>query len=84
MQKWEYMFVVSEWIAAFKKSRLRVRIVNGQQLPNWENGPSFFEFVNKLGEEGWEMVSAEGLQVTAEVPGTATSQPRMVFKRPKL
>jgi len=84
MQKWEYMFVVSEWIAAFNKSRLRVRVVNGQELPKWADGPSFFDFVNKLGEDGWEMVAAEGLSVTAEVKGTATSQPRMVFKRPKL
>ena len=74
MQKWEYMFVVPE----HERDYLRPRYVNGQELPNWKKGQTIYEYMNQLGEQGWELVSA---------PYTATTNtgtvPRLIFKRPK-
>ncbi len=58
----------ASWSDSFKISP---RVVNGQDLPNWEKGPTIFEFANQLGEQGWELVAVEG------------SFRLLTFKRPK-
>ena len=47
-QKWDYLHIVSE--------EGRPRYVNGQEIPNWQKGPSLFEAVNHLFIKGWELV----------------------------
>jgi hypothetical protein len=53
MQKWEYLFVSAE-----QSEDYVVRYVNGKELLNWERGDDIYTFANKIGEEGWELVSA--------------------------
>ena len=74
MQTWEYLYV---W-ANVDGEDYRPQEVNGQELPNWERGPSISEYMNQVGAEGWEMVgySAAGYPMT----GVSLHQ---VFKRPQ-
>ena len=49
----------------------------GKKLKNWKNGIILFDYANKIGDEGWELVAAP---YTSD-PVFAT--PRLIFKRPK-
>ncbi len=60
MTKWEYMYVVAieqpphDWHPV---------TVNGKEFEKWKFGrgfigPDLHEFLNQLGQEGWELVSA--------------------------
>lgn len=48
MQNWDYLHVVCE--------EGRPRYINGQEIPNWQQGPTLFEAVNHLFLKGWELV----------------------------
>jgi hypothetical protein len=67
MQKWEYLFLESE--GAWNP---KVRYVNHEELPNWRDGPPLHEYMNQLGDQGWELV------------GFDTYGQAMVFKRAKV
>ena len=34
----------------------RPRFVNGQEIPNWQQGPKVFGAIQHLGDKGWELV----------------------------
>ena len=72
MQKWEYCFVRFDYFAG----ELRPQRVNGDELPDKSNIPTLYEFMNQLGEKGWEVV---GVNYT---PGYGYGF--LIFKRPKL
>jgi hypothetical protein len=72
MQKWEYLFLVTN------DSGTQVRILNDRELRDWKKGPITSEFVNSLGEQGWEMVGYQ-----CHFYGSSTQETRMTFKRPK-
>jgi hypothetical protein len=48
MPNWDYLHLVCE--------EGRPRYVNGQEIPNWQQGPTLFEAVNHLFLNGWELV----------------------------
>ena len=48
MQEWDYLHIMCE--------EGRPRYVNGQEIPNWQKGPTLFEAVNYLFRTGWELV----------------------------
>ena len=54
MQKWEYLFVGADWA----NHTWRIKYVNGKEVANWKNSTTLFDYSNKLGNEGWELVSA--------------------------
>jgi hypothetical protein len=31
----------------------RLKLVDGEEVPDWRSGPSMFECSDQLGEEGW-------------------------------
>lgn len=53
MKKWEYLFLTAEKI----NKVWQPRFVDGAELGNWDKGPNLYEYSNKLGEEGWELVT---------------------------
>ena len=53
----------------WERNALRPQLVNGQDLRDWKK-TTVYEFVNQLGEEGWELANA-------------TENYRFIFKRPK-
>lgn len=74
MQKWEYLDVYVDREVA-KVTAYKVRLVNGQELPNWSKGPHYIQYLNTLGQQGWELLS---------VWGTAGGTIELFhFKRPK-
>ena len=70
-QKWDYLFVVSE--------EGRPRYVNGQEIPDWQQGETIFSVRNKLGWQGWESVSNSSVLWL----GCPIAKLPDIFRRPK-
>lgn len=49
--QWEYMEVIFRDYGGY-----RPRYVNGQEQKGWKQAPLIHEYLNQLGEEGWELV----------------------------
>jgi hypothetical protein len=45
----------------------RPRLVNGEEQMGWKDSPIIHEYLNQLGEEGWELV-AVGSRNGEEMP----------------
>ena len=74
MQKWEYMFV-------FTRDG-KVLSANKQKMGNAPlfgevKGPDYRDYINQLGQEGWEMVSINNLST-----GGSPSFLELILKRP--
>lgn len=57
MTKWEY---TTFYVAPNTKSVGKVRWVNQQEQYDWGNGPTKEEYLNKMGQQGWELVAVVG------------------------
>jgi hypothetical protein len=53
--KWAYMEVVFRDYGGY-----RPRYVNGQEQSAWKRAPVIHEYLNQLGEDGWELVGVGG------------------------
>ena len=53
--RWDYL-VVS--FADYKG--WRPRYINGKEIRNWMQAPVIHDYINQLGEDGWELVGAGG------------------------
>ncbi len=69
MKKWEYVIIQAANTGG-TENRLAAQIQNGQLIPKWQKGPDIFEYINDLGEQGWELVATDTVM-------------RYVFKRRK-
>jgi hypothetical protein len=69
--KWEYLSVTLSPTGrqAEGQAQFLPRWINGQELENWQQSSHYIEFMNQLGELGWEL--------------TASSGNTLFFKRPK-
>ena len=77
MQKWDYLFIVVDSENIHNPGR--PRYVNGQELPNWQQGENIFGVMNKLRWKGWEPVSLSlGYPIKKQL-----KQLPMVFRRLK-
>jgi hypothetical protein len=78
MQKWEYhtaslVPIIGGWSGKLKGWKLKA--INDQDLPNWQKEEMFSSlivFCNRMGQEGWEMIST----------GSAPNGFLLFFKRP--
>lgn len=61
MQKWEYLEVESAYN--------RVLAINGKEVKDWQEGTRMIDYLNQVGDEGWELI--------------AIDENRYLFKRPK-
>ncbi len=48
--RWEYMEVVFRDYGGY-----RPRYLNGQEQTGWKKAPLIYEYMNQLGEQGWEL-----------------------------
>jgi hypothetical protein len=79
MQKWDYLHVVVDYEG--DNFQGCPRYVNGQELPNWEQGENIFSVMNTLGWKGWELVS--NLNAFLGFPIGKSKQQSLIFRRPK-
>jgi hypothetical protein len=73
-EKWEYLLVSFQEYKGW-----RPRFVNGQEVTDWMSAPVIYEYVNQLGEDGWEMTGASSGQNMYGL----TDRRQMYFKRLK-
>jgi hypothetical protein len=67
--KWEYMEVVFRDYGGY-----RPRYVNGEEQKGWKDAPLIRDYLNQLGEQGWELAGL-GSREDREMPA--------YLKRPK-
>jgi hypothetical protein len=78
-QRWEYMV----WVIGYADTSIGfttfkggvVKYLNGDELPNWRQGPRLSDALNRAGVEGWELVSASSFD--------SGKDPVFIFKRVK-
>jgi hypothetical protein len=74
MQKWAYAFIVCEQA----KGDWRPSYINAKEVYNWKEGETMYDYCNRSGSEGWELVN-----FTTEFNDYAQpSRIRLCFKRP--
>ena len=90
MQKWEYRFIVADWsggvfypIVGAGPDQLKVKYINGQQLPNWKKGPTPYDYCSQAGDEGWEIISVISAPIFDDKGNLHQEFYRIVMKRPK-
>jgi hypothetical protein len=79
MQRWDYLSIVVDYEG--NNFLGRPRYVNGQELPNWEQGENILSVMNTLGWKGWELVS--NLNAFLGFPAKKPKQQTLLFRRPK-
>ena len=57
-KKWEYLVVLVSNTGG-SNNRLAPQAQNGRLIDDWRNGPDIYEYMNTLGEKGWELVATE-------------------------
>lgn len=55
MHKWEYLIVTY----GHANGSWRPRYARGREMPDWEEGPTTHQFMDQLGEQGWECFDVE-------------------------
>jgi hypothetical protein len=71
---WEYMIV------SFQEYRgWRLRFIDGVELKDWMAGPQIYKYLETIGAEGWELVSASAGE---RMYGNQDKR-QVFFKRPK-
>jgi len=74
-QKWEYLFVS----CAYYRNEWHPKALNGKEIKDWVQTPTFSEYSNQLGNQGWELVESSGFLLD---PG-GIHHAQLSFKRPK-
>ena len=64
-QKWEYLTIETAYVEGETKPSL----INENKIKDWRKGPIMFDYMKKLGNDGWELVTQESYEY--------------IFKRPK-
>jgi hypothetical protein len=90
MTFWEYLFVDCN----LGPDTWRPRFANRERLPDWDTGTPVHEYCNRLGAEGWELVSSQVEAYESDSSGRIKRSGRLrvteshrrvwrlVFKRP--
>jgi hypothetical protein len=73
-ERWEYLVVSLQDHRGW-----RPRFINGQEVRNWAQAPIIHEYVDQLGEDGWDLVAAS----SGKTMYGSSDQYQLFFKRPK-
>jgi len=79
MQRWEYLFIGVADTKHEDPSRWQAKHSNDGEIRGWRGGARLPQFVNNLGDEGWELVGAwAATQVEGRItiPFSCLSDPR--------
>jgi hypothetical protein len=75
VKRWEYLIIAYE----YGNDAWRPRFARGREMPDWDIGPTSHQFMDQLGEQGWECFDVE---IGRE--GSEINSYWMYFKRPKM
>jgi hypothetical protein len=80
MPKWKYCVVLADR----DEHGWKARSVNGRDLRDWSK-LDLYSFINRLGEDGWEMVTFSDVERPAVAESSAVRRVmiRAVFKKQK-
>ena len=67
MQKWEYLHVNVGFTDVNHFATVKLNGKQTQLHPKWSQS-DLFEYLNKLGKEGWEIVNSEGFSYLFKRP----------------
>jgi hypothetical protein len=73
--EWEYQAVSFQYYNGW-----RLRYINGDEVENWMESPLIHEYINQVGEQGWEMIAASSGE---RMYGLSDHQ-QLFFKRKKV
>lgn len=73
-ESWEYRLVSFQDYHGW-----RPRYINGRELKDWSNGLLIHEYLQSVGDEGWELASASAGE---RMYGSADTH-QLYFRRPK-
>jgi hypothetical protein len=73
-QQWEYQLVSFQDYKGW-----RPRYLDGQELRDWTSGPLIHQYLEQMGEAGWELAAAAAGE---RLYGSADTH-QLYFKRPK-
>ena len=65
MVRWEYMTVIAAHDAGEESEWRPVRL-DGEELKDWQAGPTLYDFINELGRDGWELVSEWQMDISPD------------------
>lgn len=57
-QRWEYCTIRYVWVGRGYTQEIAIIYYDGQELKEWQ-GKAWSVFLNYMGEDGWEMVTAK-------------------------
>ena len=72
--QWEYSLVTFQDYKGW-----RPRYINGREVVDWMDGPIIHDFIQKMGDDGWELTAASAGE---SMYGRSDGQ-QLYFKRPK-
>jgi hypothetical protein len=72
--QWDYILVSFQDYKGW-----RPRYINGRELRDWTNGPFIHEYLEAMGEQGWELAAAS----SGERMYGIGDQHQLYFKKPK-
>lgn len=75
--QWEYLFVHVGLARGFSEATWKPYSINDRPLSQWERGPTWQEYFQSLGDQGWEFVTFEDRFLSNPVIGGKIA----VFKR---
>lgn len=71
-ERWEYLVVSLQDHRGW-----RPRFINGQEVRNWAQAPVIHEYVDQLGEDGWDLAAAS----SGKTMYGSSDQYQLFFKR---
>ena len=82
MQKWEYLHLTIAY-ADSSYGVGTVKYIDGREIQNWKQTGYLPNFLNELGEQGWELVEVIW-RMKGSSHGSTNIDPIYILKRPKL
>ncbi len=82
MQEYEYLHLTISYVTSHNpNTNMKVKAINGEEIPNWKTDVNLPEKLNQLGSEGWELIDIVWRVINNK---GGLLDPLYILKRPKL
>lgn len=75
------MRITIEPFTGFSGGGWKPKYENGVEIPNWKNGLDIADYLNKKGNEGWELISYTPI-ILGDYAGLSRKYDLVIMKRP--